>query len=136
MMDSFETASFSLYSRRIPRILPETLNEMELTTPTIQSITDAVVTGILSVTRPERIVLFGSWARGEAGPDSDVDVLVVTPFEGPRHVVALALLEELADLPVPKDVIVLSPEEWARKMNLPGTIAYPAAREGVVLYER
>jgi uncharacterized protein len=109
---------------------------MELTTYTIQSITDAVVKAVLSVTQPERVVVFGSWARGEAGFDSDVDVLVVTPFEGPRHVVALALLKELADLPVPKDVIVLSPEEWERKKDLPGTIAYPAAREGFVLYER
>lgn len=120
----------------VPRILSKTANEMELTTRTIQSITEDVVASVLSVTRPERIVLFGSWARGDAGPDSDVDVLVVTPFEGARHVVALALLKELADLPVPKDVIVLSPEEWERKKDLPGTVAYPAAREGVVLYER
>lgn len=107
-----------------------------MTTISRDTITDAVLTAVLSITRPERVVIFGSWARGDATPDSDIDVLVVTPFEGPRHVVALSLLNRLADLLVPKDVIVLSPEEWKRKKDLPGTIAYPAVREGVVLYER
>ncbi len=94
------------------------------------------VARILSVAQPDRVLLFGSWARGEAGPDSDLDLLVVMPFEGPRHSAVLPLLHELADLPVPKDVVVLTPEEWARKKTVPGTIAYPAAHEGVTLYER
>jgi uncharacterized protein len=89
---------------------------------------------VLSVVEPERVILFGSWARGEAGPDSDLDLLVVLPFDGDRHQVALALLVALADLSTPKDVIVLSPEEWAEKRGQPGSVAYGAAREGVTLY--
>jgi len=89
---------------------------------------------ILEQVQPERVILFGSWARGEAGPNSDLDLLVVLPFEGPRHQVAITLLMALADLPAPKDLIVLRPEEWERDKNLPGTVAYPAAHEGVVIY--
>lgn len=89
---------------------------------------------ILGRVRPERVILFGSWARGESGPDSDLDLLVVLPFEEPRHQVAITLLMALADLPVPKDLIILRPEEWKRDKDLPGTVAYPAAREGVVIY--
>src|SRR5690625_4862480 len=107
-----------------------------MTTISRDTITDAVLTAVLSVTRPERVVLFGSWAGVDVTADGDRDVLVFALVEGPRHVVALSLLNRLADLPVPKAVIVLSPEEWKRKKDLPGTIAYPAVREGVVLYER
>ena len=96
---------------------------------------DEALARTLSVVRPERVVLFGSWARGEAGPDSDLDLLVVSEFEGPRSQTAIAILLALADLPVPKDVFVLRPDEWERWRGVPGTLAYPAAQEGVVIYE-
>jgi len=105
-------------------------------TLSIQPLLDEVVARVRAVTEPERVVLFGSWARGAAGPDSDLDLLVVAPFEGPRHTLALALLKTLADLPMPKDVVVLRPDEWERKRDVAGTVAYPAAHEGVVLYEQ
>jgi predicted nucleotidyltransferase len=89
---------------------------------------------ILDVSKPERVILFGSWARGEASRDSDLDLLVVLPLAESRHRIALRLLKALAGLPVPKDVIVLSPEEWELKRDIPGTIAYPADREGRLLY--
>lgn len=108
---------------------------MSNTLKAIQPILDDIVAQVRSVTEPERIVLFGSWARGEAGPDSDLDVLVVAPFEGARHLTGIALLRALADLPIPKDVILLRPEEWERKRNVPGSIAWPASQEGVSLYE-
>ncbi len=60
---------------------------------------------------------------------------MVSAFEGPRSPVTLAILMALADLPVPKDVFVLRPDEWARQRSVPGTLAYPAAQEGVVIYE-
>ncbi len=101
---------------------------------TLPEVAHEALRRILALVRPERVILFGSWARGEAGPDSDMDLLVVLPFEGERYRIALKLLVALADLPVPKDVVVLSPQEWVRKQDVPGSLAYPAAREGVVLY--
>ena len=108
---------------------------MELPTRTIDSITDEAVARIRAVVQPERVLLFGSWARGEAGPDSDLDLLIVASFSGSRNEVGLAVLRALADLPVPTDAVVLRPEEWEAWRSVPGTVAYPADQDGRLLYE-
>jgi uncharacterized protein len=89
---------------------------------------------ILQVCRPQRVILFGSRARGEATLQSDLDLLIVLAFSGSRVQATLPVLRALADLPAAKDVLVLTPEEWETKRHLPGTLAYPADREGHVLY--
>ena len=85
---------------------------------------------------PEQILLFGSYARGDAGPDSDVDLLVVMPVSGSKRKMAVEIDLELAGSGLPKDIIVVTPEEVARTRDVAGTIIYPAVREGRVLYER
>lgn len=85
---------------------------------------------------PLRIILFGSHARGEASPHSDVDLLVVLPEVADKRRAAIEMRRALADLPVCKDVIVTTPDEIARRGNLVGTVLRPALREGKVLYER
>ena len=85
---------------------------------------------------PERVILFGSHARGEAGPDSDVDLLVVMPVEGLKHKKQVQIRVALHDIRVPKDIIVTTPEDFEWRKEIPGTIEYPAAREGRVLYAR
>src|SRR5262249_8770068 len=86
--------------------------------------------------QPERIILFGSHARGEAGPDSDVDLLVVMPVQGSVREKRIAIGAALADFGVPVDVVVTTPEQFARRSRIPGTIERPAFLEGVVLHER
>ncbi len=86
--------------------------------------------------RPLRIILFGSQARGDAHPDSDVDLLVVLSHVEDKHASMVAMLGALRDLPVSKDVVVTTPEEIARRGHLVGTVLRPALREGKVLYER
>ncbi len=86
--------------------------------------------------RPERVILFGSCARGEAGPDSDVDLLVVLPIEGSKREKRIEIRLALHDLRVATDVIVSTPEEFAWRKDIVGTIEYPAAHDGRVLYER
>lgn len=84
---------------------------------------------------PVRIILFGSWARGEARADSDVDLLVVLPkVEHKRHV-AIEILRALNGLPISKDVIVATPEEIRKRGNIIGNILRPALLEGKVIYE-
>ena len=61
---------------------------------------------------PERIILFGSHARGEAGPDSDVDLLVVMKIEESKRAKQLELHSVHGDIHVPKDVIVSTSEEF------------------------
>jgi predicted nucleotidyltransferase len=85
---------------------------------------------------PERVILFGSHARGNAGPDSDVDLLVVIPVEGQKHKKQVQIRVALHDISVPKDIIVTTPEDFEWRKEIPGTIEYPAAREGRVLYAR
>lgn len=85
---------------------------------------------------PERIVLFGSHARGGADDRSDVDLLVICDLEGDRWELALAMDRALRGLRLARDIIILTPEEFERDRVIPGTIARPASLEGKVLYDR
>jgi predicted nucleotidyltransferase len=85
---------------------------------------------------PLRITLFGSWARGQARPDSDLDLLVVLPHVENKRRAAVEILRALNGLPVSKDVIVTTPEEIAARGNTIGHVLRSALREGKVLYER
>lgn len=85
---------------------------------------------------PEQIILFGSRARGDAGPDSDVDLLVVMDIDGPKLEKCLEIRGALRDFLVPLDILVTSPEEFAWRKDVVGTIEWPASREGRVLYAR
>jgi predicted nucleotidyltransferase len=85
---------------------------------------------------PERIILFGSQATGRAAPDSDVDLLVVMPLKRPKPEQELAILKALRRYTVPKDIVVTTPEDFAWRSRVPGTIERPAAREGRVLYAK
>lgn len=96
----------------------------------------AMVRLIVNRFQPERVILFGSHARGDAGPDSDVDLLVVMPVEGSKREKQVEIRVALHDIPVPKDILISTPEEFAWRRNIVGTIEEPAAREGKVLYAR
>jgi len=85
---------------------------------------------------PDKIILFGSYARGAAGPDSDADLLVVMPVKGSKREKAIEIDVELAGIGLPKDVIVVTAEEVEKYRDVVGTLICPALREGKVLYER
>lgn len=86
--------------------------------------------------QPERIILFGSHARGTAGADSDVDLLVVMRVRGSKREQRLKIRAILSGIGVAKEVVVATLEEVERYRDLVGTIIRPALREGKVLYER
>jgi predicted nucleotidyltransferase len=98
----------------------------------VATMTDRIVRAFA----PARIILFGSHARGEAGADSDIDLLVVLESVEDRRAVTLAIRRLLADLPVAKDIVVTTPEEIVARGQLVGTILRRAVREGKVVYER
>lgn len=85
---------------------------------------------------PDKVILFGSYARGDAGPDSDVDLLIVMPVAGSTQEKAIEIGVALHDIPLPKDLIVTTPEEFEWRKDITGTIEWPAWREGKVVYTR
>lgn len=97
---------------------------------TIQRMVDRVVERF----GPTRVVLFGSHARGDASADSDVDLLIVMPLAGSRLAMAVEIRKALRGFGVAKDLVLLTPEEYERKKRIPGTIAWPAEHEGIVLH--
>lgn len=83
---------------------------------------------------PEKVILFGSHARGEAGPDSDVDLLVVMPVSGSKREKQLEIRVALHGFKIPMDLVVTTPEDFEWRKDIPGTIERPAMLEGKVLY--
>jgi len=104
---------------------------------TIQQKIDAMTRRIARLFHPERIILFGSHARGTATADSDVDLLVVMPVEREKKLAKeLEIRQALHSIRVPKDIIVTTPEDFAWRKDVVGTIEYPAIHEGTVVYAR
>jgi predicted nucleotidyltransferase len=93
-----------------------------------------VVRRIVEVAHPDRIVLFGSAARGQMGPDSDLDLLVVKSGVPHRRRLAQQIYRRLLGLTVPIDVIVVTPEDVERYRDKVGPIIGPALEEGRVVY--
>ncbi len=103
---------------------------------TVRAHIDRMVKRIVTKFRLRQVILFGSHARGDAEPDSDVDRLVVMAFEGSVFDKGLEIMQTLHDILVPKNIIVTRPEDFAWRKDVVGTIEWPAAREGKVLYAR
>jgi predicted nucleotidyltransferase len=97
---------------------------------------DAMVRRIVERFDPEKIILFGSHARRTAGPDSEVDLLVVMPVRGSKRDTRIEIRRALHKFRIPKDIAVTTPEDFAWRQEIPGTIERPAALEGKVVYAR
>lgn len=95
-----------------------------------------IVKRLVSRFNPDQIILFGSRARGTAHPESDIDLLVVLPLRGSKRAKQVEMRLALHDIRVPKDIIVVTPEEVARQRHVVGTLIKPALQEGKVLYAR
>jgi len=80
------------------------------------------------------ILLFGSQGRGEAKPDSDLDLLVVEPVVRSRRKEMARLADLLRPLRIPADVLVFSRAAFDKWSRIPGNVLYRAAREGKVLH--
>lgn len=82
----------------------------------------------------ERVYLFGSHARGEGTPDSDLDFLVVVPQSTEsRYERAVAALRVAGDVRFPKDLIVLTRAEWEKELKAPCSLSSTVLREGIAI---
>jgi predicted nucleotidyltransferase len=92
---------------------------------------------VVAYFRPRRVILFGSAARGDTGPDSDIDLLVVVDDDTPAAKVTIkAGRESRRPYRQPADVIPVREETWRRFNRVVGTLPYAARTEGIVVYER
>jgi predicted nucleotidyltransferase len=91
---------------------------------------------IVSVSNPEKIILFGSYARGDFNPDSDLDILVIKDEVDSIREEAARIYRALADLAVPVDVVVVRKAYVSRYGDLVGIVVRPALREGKEIYAR
>jgi predicted nucleotidyltransferase len=84
---------------------------------------------------PERIILFGSYAYGEPAPDSDVDLLVILPFDGKNFRKSLEILNRV-DPAFSIDLLARKPDDTARRYDEGDPLIREAFDRGKVLYER
>jgi predicted nucleotidyltransferase len=86
---------------------------------------------------PRRVVLFGSRARGESGPDSDIDLLVILDDDAPAEKLTLrAGWESRRGYDHPVDVVPVREAVYRRRAKIAGTLAYEAEIDGIAVYER
>jgi len=95
------------------------------------------VDDIVAAFQPRQVIVFGSVARGEDGPDSDLDLMVVLDsVEAAQRLDVMAKLRRCITAPVPVDVMVTDPEEIERRKDVAGSAHYWPLREGKVVYDR
>ena len=102
-----------------------------LTQETIQIAADR----ILAVAKPNKVIMFGSYARGNANEDSDLDLMVVEPEVSNKSDEMIRLRSAIGSIGVGVDILVCSETEAKRRGQVPGTVIYWALKEGKVLYE-
>jgi predicted nucleotidyltransferase len=98
-----------------------------------QQILDEIVRRVVEVAQPEKVILFGSAARGELGPNSDIDILVIKSDIHRRHL-AQEIYMNLFGVGQAVDIVVVTPEDIEQYGDSPALIIQPALRTGRVLY--
>ena len=94
-----------------------------------------IVSRLVGVYHPERIYLFGSTARGDAGPDSDYDLMVILPDEAPKHLRrGKPGYRALRGTGVAADVQVWPQGDFDRQLHLKASFPSTIVREGKLLY--
>ncbi len=93
-----------------------------------------VIRRIVEVAQPERIILFGSAARGACGPNSDLDLLVIKGGRFDRGKLIEELYLRMYGVGVPVDLIVVTPQEVERYRDTHALIIKPALRDGREVY--
>jgi predicted nucleotidyltransferase len=94
-----------------------------------------IVRRLSEVYHPLRIYLFGSAARGDAGPDSDYDIMVVVPDDTPADLKRSRRgYRAIRDLGVPRDILVSTARDFQTQLHLKASFPSTVVREGILLY--
>lgn len=93
-----------------------------------------IIRRVVKVAQPEKIILFGSAARGEMGPNSDVDLLVVKTGKFHQGRITGEIYMNLQGVGVPVDIILVTPEQVEKYAQTDFLVISPALREGKEVY--
>jgi predicted nucleotidyltransferase len=93
------------------------------------------VARLVAAANPSKVILFGSYARGDATEDSDLDLMVIEREVQNAGEEMIRLHKAVGNVGVGVDVLVYSDGEASRRSQVPGTLLYWAFREGKVLYD-
>ena len=93
-----------------------------------------VVQRLIAVAQPSRIILFGSYGRGDADEGSDLDLVVVLPEVTDKYGEMIRLHKAVGNVGLGVDVLVYSEAEYKRRSQVPGTLLYWARKEGKQVY--
>ena len=99
-----------------------------------QTIQQAVAR-LVAAANPSKVILFGSYARGDATEDSDLDLMVIEPEVVNQFDEMVRLRNVMGDMQVGVDLLVYSDREAFRRSQIPGTLLYWAFKEGRVMYD-
>ncbi|NUM48757.1 MAG: nucleotidyltransferase domain-containing protein [Anaerolineales bacterium] len=102
-----------------------------LTQHTLQQIVDRIV----ATSKPQRVIVFGSYGRGNANEGSDLDLMVIKTKVANKYDEMIRLHEEVGKVGVGVDILVYSEAEFNRRSQVPGTVLYWARKEGKALYK-
>jgi len=90
---------------------------------------------IVAAAQPSRVILFGSYGRGDADTGSDLDIMVIEPHVSDPYTEMIRLHEAIGNIGLGVDVLVYSEAEYWRRSQVPGTVLYWARKEGRAVYE-
>lgn len=97
----------------------------------IQEVAETIIAGY----QPSKIILFGSYAKGNATESSDLDLLIIKETDEPRHRRAVSVRKLFRVQPCSMDILVYTKQEYEDMLNYKSLMPYIATKEGKVLYE-
>lgn len=108
------------------------INWQVMTSDQVNSIFNTIIQGY----QPDKIILFGSYARGEANDDSDLDLLIIKATDESKYKRSVRVRNLFNPQPCAMDILIYTPEEYESLMKFKSLIPYIATKEGKVVYER
>ncbi len=90
---------------------------------------------LVQAANPQKIILFGSYAKGVPTRDSDLDIIVIEQLINNKFQEMIRLRKVLRGLKIPIDILVITSNEFKERSQVPGTVYYWAKKDGKILYE-
>jgi uncharacterized protein len=98
--------------------------------------TSAIIANIVQGVKPEKIIIFGSYAKETTHENSDLDLLIIQETDEPKYKRSKTIRQLFDQQPCAMDILVYTPNEYEHLMQFKSLIPYIATKEGKIVYER